>query len=313
MKSTEEKVKQLLAPFPEDGIHKVKGPGGAMYDYVKAHYVIQRLVDVFGLEYNATTPFPPMLNVDPVSGEYWITMCVRCGVEVDGKIWEKDGWDSVEVKTFNQGQKKGQWVDLGNNYKQAYSQALKKAVTQLGVALYLYFGGQLPQDEFDTLGEIPAEITSNFEPAPTPPPTAVPAPNWGGGNVATPAPQPTPTPTNDSPPTAQIFPDLQPLPTNNIGTGQGFAQAGTNTVNASVTLEQQPVQQTEELANIFAINGIKYMYEQNKEKGLIKEETVVDFVANVLGAPVNVDQLTDSQAKTITDYLYKINNTVNGE
>ena len=170
-----ETIKKLCEHFEPEAIHSVPGPGGKNYDYAKAHYVIKRLIDVFGLSWSATTIATPVINTDPMSNKQWITMGVRFAIEMDGKVWEKDGWDSVEIKTYSYGEKQGHWIDLGNNFKQAYSQALKKAVTQIGIALYLYFGeGGLP-DELDPMPDNLITFSNNELPPSSP--------SWGAGAI----------------------------------------------------------------------------------------------------------------------------------
>jgi len=79
----------LTKEFGDEAVHRVSGPGGQMFDYIKAHYVIDRLIKVLGLEWSATTIGGPIIHTDPVSGTQWITMGVRFSMEIDGKVWEK--------------------------------------------------------------------------------------------------------------------------------------------------------------------------------------------------------------------------------
>jgi hypothetical protein len=289
-------LKRLQEPFEADAIHSVPGPGGQSYNYAKAHYVIKRLIDVFGLKWSAKTINTPLINTDPASHKQWITMGVRVAVEIDGQVWEKDGWDSVEIKTYSKGYKEGHWIDLGNNYKQAYSQALKKAVTQLGIALYLYFGeGGLP-DELDigsTVDNTPEQnVSPDVEPVSPPPPS------WGSGAVSPPE-------------TAQDFQeDSTPVITgempddlfssaDSVGTGVGLSSGPGTPVVAEATMR---VESSEEKPSIFMLNAIKLGIDDGMRNGKITG-TIEEFVHSVVGVAAVPDKLTKPQAASVLDHL----------
>jgi recombination DNA repair RAD52 pathway protein len=130
---------QLLAdlsePFPPEIERELK-KGGTFLTYIPVSEVITRLNKVFGItgwsseiikcERDALDPdfivAHVRLKIHPTSQGPW-----NC----DGL--QKDGFGGQKIKRTKQ----GEIVDLGDEFKGAVSDALKKAAQQLGVALYL--------------------------------------------------------------------------------------------------------------------------------------------------------------------------------
>ena len=251
-------IKELAKEFNDDAMMQIK-TGGKSFDYVKGHYVIQRLIDVFGIKWSATTIGTPLFQTDEVSGKKWLSMGVRLTIDIDGKDYSNDGWDSVEVKTFTDtfpngkpNPKAGCFVDLGNNYKQVYTQALKKAATQLGVALYLYFGGANIMNDMDPIPdgdpfESEEEAVTTTAPAIIRrTPTNVPAkPTWGGPTIE--------RKEKSAPPTEDSFFEAPPT-----GRGVGITKGPGSEVSATATMsvgETGPVPYDK--PPIFTINAVK--------------------------------------------------------
>ena len=247
------------------------------------------MIDVFGLSWSATTIATPVINTDPMSNKQWITMGVRFAIEMDGKVWEKDGWDSVEIKTYSYGEKQGHWIDLGNNFKQAYSQALKKAVTQIGIALYLYFGeGGLP-DELDPMPDNLITFSNNELPPSSP--------SWGAGAID--PPEEINRSFQEVPQYKEEIPDdLFASSNNEIGTGVGYTSGPGAPVTATAMMQ---IESEDERPSTFMINAIKMGINDEIKSGKI-QEPIEEFIQNITGLP-NLDKLNKSQAQAVLDHL----------
>lgn len=122
----------LSAPFPKE-VEKQLDKGGATLTYIPVSEVIVRLNDVFGV----------------TGWSYTIVKCSRDTLDPDflvahvcmtvGNI-TRDGVGGQKIKRM----KSGDIVDLGDEYKGAVSDALKKAAQSFGVGLYLARGHSAP-------------------------------------------------------------------------------------------------------------------------------------------------------------------------
>jgi len=128
---------KLSAPFPTE-MERTLNKGGARLTYIPQAEIVNRLNKVFGVD-NWTSE-----TVDTYRDHHdpdWVIARVRLTATT-----YTDTADGVAVKTFSRdgigGQKikrtkSGDIVDLGDEFKGAASDALKKAATLLGIALYL--------------------------------------------------------------------------------------------------------------------------------------------------------------------------------
>ena len=122
----------LSAPFPKE-VERQLDKGGATLTYIPVSEVIVRLNDVFG----------------PLGWSYTLVKCERDVLDPDflvahvsmtvGNI-TRDGVGGQKIKRM----KSGDIVDLGDEYKGAVSDALKKAAQSFGVGLYLARGHLAP-------------------------------------------------------------------------------------------------------------------------------------------------------------------------
>ena len=122
----------LSAPFPKE-VEKQLDKGGATLTYIPVSEVIVRLNDVFGsLGWSYTLVKCERDVLDPDFLVAHVSMTV-------GDI-TRDGVGGQKIKRT----RAGDIVDLGDEYKGAVSDALKKAAQSFGVGLYLARGHSAP-------------------------------------------------------------------------------------------------------------------------------------------------------------------------
>lgn len=121
---------ELSEPFPPEMERELR-KGGALLIYIPVSEVIARLNRVFGtLGWSTEIIKCERDALDPD----FIVAHVRLRIMTDGYTSvEKDGFGGQKIKRT----KAGDIVDLGDEFKGAVSDALKKAAQQLGVGLYL--------------------------------------------------------------------------------------------------------------------------------------------------------------------------------
>ena len=122
----------LSAPFPKE-VERQLDKGGATLTYIPVSEVIVRLNDVFG----------------PLGWSYTLVKCERDVLDPDFLVAHvsmtvgditRDGVGGQKIKRT----RAGDIVDLGDEYKGAVSDALKKAAQSFGVGLYLARGHSSP-------------------------------------------------------------------------------------------------------------------------------------------------------------------------
>lgn len=120
---------QFYEPFPQEVERSLK-KGGASLTYIPVSEVITRLNKVLGVDkWNSTILCCERDTHDPD----FIVAHVRLTAEIEGSTVTKDGVGGQKIKRT----KNGDIVDLGDEFKGAVSDALKKAAQQLGIGLYL--------------------------------------------------------------------------------------------------------------------------------------------------------------------------------
>ena len=120
---------RLSEPFPEE-MEKTLSKGGTRLTYIPVSEVINRLNKVIGVDkWHSVILSCDRDSLDPD----FIVAHVRVTAEISGASVIKDGIGGQKIKRT----KNGDIVDLGDEMKGAVSDALKKAVQQLGVGLYL--------------------------------------------------------------------------------------------------------------------------------------------------------------------------------
>ena len=116
----------LEQPFPQELIRQRKGNFGQMLDYVEAHSIIHRLNDAF----DGCWSFHIVEH--QISDE---EILVIGKLECDDVVKMAFGSSNI-----TRSKETGEPVGIGDDYKSASTDALKKASTLLGVGLHLYEG-----------------------------------------------------------------------------------------------------------------------------------------------------------------------------
>lgn len=119
----------LSEPFPQE-MERTISKSGRSLTYIPISEVIARLNNVIGVE-NWSSEIVSC-GRDPLD-PHWVIAHVRVTARIEEKVVTKDGVGGQQVKMT----KAGQILDLGDEFKGAMSDALKKAVQQLGIGLYL--------------------------------------------------------------------------------------------------------------------------------------------------------------------------------
>lgn len=118
-------LEKLGAYFPKESEAILK-KGGRNLTYIPVGEVIMRANEVLGFNWSYEV-------VDTFKDGDWITAHVRLTITTDDTITSRDGFGGQKVKYT----KSGDAVDLGDEYKGAVSDALKKSFQSFGVGLYL--------------------------------------------------------------------------------------------------------------------------------------------------------------------------------
>jgi len=117
--------RQLLeAPFPPEAIKSRLGQNGRALDYLEGHSVIARLNEAFGAEW----------SFDVVEHRIHHDEVVVLG-ELSAEGVVKTQFGSSRITRSRQDDEP---VSIGDDFKSAATDALKKAATLFGVGLYLY-------------------------------------------------------------------------------------------------------------------------------------------------------------------------------
>lgn len=117
---------QLNEAFPDEIIRKVQG-----MDYVPVAEVVSRLNKVLGT--SGWSSSIVSIHRDSHTPGYVIAQ-VSLSAMIDGKTCVADGVGGKEIALRRD---TNEIVDLGHDFKSAYSDALKKAAQRLGVGLHL--------------------------------------------------------------------------------------------------------------------------------------------------------------------------------
>jgi recombination DNA repair RAD52 pathway protein len=114
----------LEKPFEKEQIKQRKGNFGDTIDYVEAHAVIQRLNDAFDGQW----------SFEVLSQENNGSQVMVLGkLTADGVSKTQFGCSSITTNS-----KTGEIVSLGDDWKAATSDALKKSASLFGIGLHLY-------------------------------------------------------------------------------------------------------------------------------------------------------------------------------
>jgi recombination DNA repair RAD52 pathway protein len=128
--SLEEAQNKLAEPFDESQIYQLS-KGGRKFDYVSIAEAVARLNACVGIEGWKETDTEAWR--DPIDPDWIICRTTVSVLGEDGCWVSKTGYGGEEI--LRKSDKKP--VDLGNSYKSAHSDAFKKTLQKLGVALHL--------------------------------------------------------------------------------------------------------------------------------------------------------------------------------
>lgn len=123
-------LSKLSEPFPKE-VESTIRKGGTSLTYIPISEVITRLNNVLGVD--GWSYAVKDCRRDAVTPD-WIVAHVTLTAIVCGAVVHRDGFGGQEVKYLKGGDKP---LDLGNEFKGAVSDALKKAAQALGVGIYL--------------------------------------------------------------------------------------------------------------------------------------------------------------------------------
>lgn len=138
-----ESLRDILASrTPRQFIQQRPGPGGQQFDYVEVGYVRRMLDRVFGLwwseECSSLTTPSEVLQTSQVVVHVRIVVRNPANGQI---VVFRDGYGSSEVKRYSKdsGQhKQGDPIDIGNDFKAAAADGLKKAASHFGIASDIY-------------------------------------------------------------------------------------------------------------------------------------------------------------------------------
>lgn len=152
---------ELSEPFPPE-VERELRKGGTSLTYIPVSEVITRLNRCFGV--TGWSSEIVRCERDPLDPDF-IVAHVRLTVSSDALMFTtKDGFGGQKIKR----NKQGEIVDLGDEFKGAVSDALKKAAQQFGVALYLARSDEalsieIEQDMAQSRPQIDPKIVSLWE------------------------------------------------------------------------------------------------------------------------------------------------------
>lgn len=134
----EPQIKAIIAPTPRDVVRKRMGPKGMTFDYVPGWWIKKKLNFVFGFAHSFEVINHALQGESIVVQGRFSVRNPKTGQE----ILRKEDFGSAKVK-FLKGTKTP--VDLGNDYKAAATDCLKRCAFQLGFCMDVY--GKMEAEE----------------------------------------------------------------------------------------------------------------------------------------------------------------------
>lgn len=157
----QQQLNLLLSKTPQKHIYKRKAKGGGTWDFVTGVYVKKVLHLMFGWNWDFEVvkfDFNPEANQVVVLGK------LICRVNDQAIVKMQFGRADVKLKKDN-----GLPLDLGNDFKAATTDALKKCASELGVASDIY-GSQefkeiqvMPQEEANAIDALKSKLSSMLQ------------------------------------------------------------------------------------------------------------------------------------------------------
>ncbi len=118
----------LAAPF--DQVHQRQGQGGRMVDYITGEQCVTRLNTILGVDRWSFRIKHHEIN----EFAYMIVVCGELTVMTDEYTVIREQFGAQKIKMERDG---GAPLDIGDDYKAAATDALKKCASLVGIALYL--------------------------------------------------------------------------------------------------------------------------------------------------------------------------------
>lgn len=262
--------------FESDKILSRSGQGGRNFNYVKAQEYIARLNEAFGFAWGVEVKEHFLVNNQ-------VVMCVSITVTNpdNGETYTRDGWGGHPL---------GQ--DPSNSFKSAFSKALTKAASIVGVGLHLW-GVDSEEDDSPTW-DIQSDGPTEVRELPITPP---PVPQSGNSGVPPSFVNPTP-PSPPSPPVTNVsspppIPVPNPNPGASVGSIPGTGPDGKplGPVTASVGVQSSESNKIQD----FQVNGIV-------GAAMTRGKQPKELIQQILGNPnLDVHDLTLEQAQIVLD------------
>lgn len=135
---SENQLKTILTKTPKEQIKKRPGKGGGQFDFVSGVYVKKQLNYIFGFNWNFE-----------ITGQDKSTNQVIVRGKLSVKVFDKNIGEYVEITKEQFGRadvkfykkespKAGQPVDIGNDWKAAATDCLKKCASEFGICSDVY-------------------------------------------------------------------------------------------------------------------------------------------------------------------------------
>lgn len=150
----------LTGRTPVKEIRKREARGGGQVNYVNTYYMTRQLSLITGMRWSSKSlqekARPSWDNPDEVM------------VQVEVSYWDNYGnayshtaWGSKDVARFSSGKNMGKIISLGDDLKAAESDAIKKAISYIGIADDIYGGRELSLE--DLTAETPGSPVSQSD------------------------------------------------------------------------------------------------------------------------------------------------------
>ena len=162
----EKQVLKILQKTPPAHIFKRPGKGGKEFHYVTGTYVKKVLNFVFGWNWDFEIVSEREVNLDIAGRGQIITRGKLTVKDGKGNSIAKEQYGRADVKYLRDAKTKAptkEFVDLGNDYKAAATDALKKCAAEFGIASDVY-----GKEEFRDIGRpvedqeaLPQETTTS--------------------------------------------------------------------------------------------------------------------------------------------------------
>lgn len=148
---TEKQVSMIKIKTPPEYVKKRKGKGGREFDYVEANWVITMLNSLFGFKWDFDVlwevPFKEALEQGSVTVKGKLTV-----YDTKGNSLSKTQYGSQPIVFEKNKPREPEYLamEVGDLYKSASSDCLKKCSSMFGIALDVYSGEYSNTEEFQT-------------------------------------------------------------------------------------------------------------------------------------------------------------------